>query len=92
MEINNKINELIIAYKDRLCRIGYELIEHILITYSNANIIIENKTKESPEEEVVNDLLQIITVFGARVNGLRSYTKSITNKKHKKTLENTRKH
>ena len=77
MAIKNEIGELVIAYKDRLCRIGYELIEDILLTHSNAKIIVENKIDESPEEEVVNNLLQIITVFSARVNDLRSYKKTI---------------
>ena len=79
--IKGKLHNLVIAYKDRLCRIGYELIENILTTYSQTNIIIENNIDSSPEEEVVNDLLQIITVFSARVNGLRSYSKSIRNDK-----------
>ena len=37
--------------------------------------------EKSPEEEVVNDLIEIITVFSSRVYGLRSYKESlITNK------------
>jgi predicted site-specific integrase-resolvase len=74
-----KLENLAIAYKDRLCRIGYDLIEHILKEYSNTNIIIENDVKSSPEEDVVNDLVQIITVFGARIHGLRSYSRKIKN-------------
>ena len=38
--INNNINEIVIAYKDRLCRFGYELIEDIIKKYSNGKIII----------------------------------------------------
>ena len=37
--INNKIEEVIIVYKDRLCRYGYELIEDIIKKYSNGKII-----------------------------------------------------
>lgn len=75
--IDGELGKLAIAYKDRLCRIGYEMVEFILEEYSNTEIIIENNKEESPEEEVVSDLLQIITVFSARVNGLRSYKKQI---------------
>lgn len=77
--INGEIDNLVIAYKDRLCRIGYDLIEYIIKTYSNGKIIIENDIKSSPEEEIVNDLLQIITVFSARVNGLRNYKNIMKN-------------
>ena len=55
------------------------MIEFIINTFSNGKIIIENEISSSPEEEIVKDLLQIITVFSARVNGLRSYTKLIKN-------------
>ena len=79
MAVNNELEELVIAYKDRLCRIGYDLIEYIIIEFSNGKIIIENEETLSPEEEVVKDLLQIITVFSARVNGLRSYKTIMSN-------------
>lgn len=77
LAVNNKIDKLVVAYKDRLCRIGYDMIEFIIQEYSNGEIIIENDVTFSPEEEVVKDLLQILTVFSARVNGLRSYKKII---------------
>jgi putative resolvase len=68
-----KLKVLVVAYKDRLCRFGFDLFEHILQTQSNATIMVLNDSNTSPEEEVVQDLLQIITVFSARVNGLRKY-------------------
>jgi len=71
--IKNELEELTIAYKDRLCRIGYELIEKILVEYSNTNIIIEKDEIKSPEEELTNDLIEIITVFSSKLYGIRSY-------------------
>ena len=70
--IKNELEELAIAYKDRLCRIGYELIENILKEYSNTNIIIENDEIKSPEEELTTDLIEIITVFNSKLYGIRS--------------------
>ena len=40
MAISGEVEELVIAYKDRLARIGYELIENIIIIYSKGKIII----------------------------------------------------
>ena len=71
--INNVLEELVIAYKDRLCRISYELIEYILLKHSKTNIKILNDDKGSPEKEVTDDLIQIITVFSSRLYGMRSY-------------------
>jgi putative resolvase len=73
--INNKLESLVIAYKDRLCRIAYELIETILKEYSNCDIIIENEEDKSPEEELIDDMLQIVTIFSSRLYGIRSYKK-----------------
>ena len=71
--IKNNLEELVIAYKDRLCRIGYDLIEYILKEYSNTKIIIEKDEDKSPEKELTEDLLEIITVFSSRLYGMRSY-------------------
>ena len=71
--IKNSLEELVIAYKDRLCRIGYELIEYLLKEYSNTKIIIEKDEDKSPEKELTDDLLEIITVFSSRLYGMRSY-------------------
>lgn len=75
--INGKINELVIVFKDRLCRFGFELIEHLIYKYSKGKIIIINneKSKKDPEKELIYDILQIMNVFVARVNGLRKYKK-----------------
>lgn len=77
--IKNELESLVISYKDRLCRIAYDLIENILNEYSNCNIIIENEEDKSPEEELVDDMLQIVTVFSSRLYGIRSYKKFLNN-------------
>jgi len=71
--IKNNLEELVIAYKDRLCRIGYDLIEYILKEYSNTKIIIEKEEEKSPEKELTDDLIEIITVFSSKLHGMRSY-------------------
>lgn len=74
LAINNEVEELVIAYKDRLARFGYELIEIILKEYSNASIKIINKTEEkTKEEELTEDIISIMNVYVAKINGLRKY-------------------
>lgn len=77
MGIEGKIEELVVMHKDRLTRFGFELIEHIIKKYSEGKIIIvEKKDKEEePEEEMVKDVLQIMNVFVAKMNGKRKYNK-----------------
>lgn len=72
--ISGKIEELVIVYKDRLTRFGFELIEDLIQEYSNGKIIILHKNKDlEPEEELVKDMLQIMNIFTAKMNGLRKY-------------------
>jgi putative resolvase len=71
--INGELEVLVVSYKDRLCRIAFDLISNILDKYSKTNIIIENDDNKSSEEELVDDMLEIITVFSSRLYGMRSY-------------------
>lgn len=76
MAIMGKINEVVIVHRDRLCRFGYELIEDIITKYSNGKIITINESKnKEPKEELVEDVLQIMNIFVAKINGLRKYKK-----------------
>jgi predicted site-specific integrase-resolvase len=78
LAISGKINKLVVAYKDRLTRFGYELIEDLIKDYSDGNIIIEDskEIKKEPKEEIVEDVLQILNVYTSKMNGLRKYSKN----------------
>ena len=77
LAIKGKVNKLVIAHKDRLVRFGFELIEDLIKEYSNGEIIIMDKKDEikKPEEELVTDVLHIMNVYVAKMNGLRRYKK-----------------
>ena len=72
-----ELQEVVVTYKDRLCRFGFELFEYILETQSNAKIMVLCHNSSSKESELATDLLSIITVFSARMHGLRKYKKQI---------------
>ena len=79
--IRGEVEEVIIAYKDRLTRFGYEMIEWIISKYSNGKIIIENKEEEeTPQQEIVRDIMSIMNVYVAKINCLRKYKKIIKHK------------
>jgi putative resolvase len=72
--IKGELGELVIAYKDRLCRFGYDTVEYIIKKYSKGKIIILNKSEEkTPTDELTKDVLSIMNVYVAKVNGLRKY-------------------
>ena len=74
---NGSISKIIISYKDRFVRFGFDWFEYFLKSRYNVDIeIVENKLT-TPEEEVVEDLITIIHVFSSRVYGLRKYEKKL---------------
>jgi predicted site-specific integrase-resolvase len=73
--IEGKINELV-GYRDKLTRFGFELIEELIQKYSKSKIVILNKKEIiEPEEELVKDVMAILNVYVAKMNGLRKYNK-----------------
>lgn len=76
--IKGEIDEVVITYKDRLARIGYEIIEYLIKNYSNGKISIINKEEEeTPTEELTKDIVSIMNVYVSKINGLRRYKTSI---------------
>lgn len=92
LAIEGRINELVVAYKDRLTRIGFELIDDLIKDYSNGKIIIINKKDNlEPEEELAYDVLQMMNIFVAKMNGLRKYRKNEDKKTNDKLPNNKKK-
>ena len=73
--ITGTVAEVVVAYKDRLCRFGFELFENLCKHFSTTITIINNNNDKSSTQELAEDLLSIITVFTARFYGQRTYTR-----------------
>lgn len=69
--MDKKVSKIVVLYKDRLVRFGYELIKNIC-DKNNVSIEIIDHNEKSEQEEVVEDLVQIITVFSCKLQGKRS--------------------
>ena len=69
----NQVERLVITHKDRLLRFGAELL-FTLCEIFGTEVIIINRTEDSTfEEDLAQDVLEIITVFSARLYGSRSH-------------------
>ena len=74
--LRGDVSELVVAYKDRLCRFGYDLVEW-LITKNGGRILVLDNPSVSPYTELTKDLLSILHVFSCRLHGLRKYGRQI---------------
>lgn len=66
-----EVSKVVILYKDRLIRFGFDLIEYICRLHGTEIEIVDN-TEKSKEQELVDDLIQIITVYANKIFGSRS--------------------
>ena len=74
----NKVENLIIYYKDRLVRFGYELFEELSKKYNFKILIIDSsESNKSKEKEFADDLISIIHYFSMKLYGSRSYKQKV---------------
>ena len=71
--LKKQIKRLVITHKDRLLRFGAELVFALCERQGIEIIIIHQGEQPSFEEELAKDVLEIITVFSARLYGSRSH-------------------
>ena len=82
--IDDKVGRLVITHKDRLLRFGAELV-FAICEAREVEVVVINKGEDATfEEDLAKDVLEIITLFSARLYGARS-------KKNKKMLEEMQK-
>lgn len=82
--LNSEISRLVLTHKDRLLRFGAELVFSLCEARGIEVILVNKGSEPSFEEELASDVLEIITVFSARLYGSRS-------RKNKKLIENLEK-
>ena len=80
MILERKLKRLVLTTKDRLLRFGSELVFSLCEIQGIEIVIIHQGEQPSFEEELASDVLEIITVFSARLYGSRS-------KKNRKLME-----
>ena len=78
--MTRQMKRLVLTHKDRLLRFGAELIFTLCELQGIEIVIIHQGEQPSFEEELAQDVLEIITVFSARLYGSRSH-------KHKKMMD-----
>lgn len=74
--IAGEVSMIVVAYRDRLARFGFELIEWLAAKHG-CEIVVANAESLSPQQELGEGLLAIVGVFSYRLYGLRRYEKQL---------------
>jgi excisionase family DNA binding protein len=70
--VSGRVGRLVITHKDRLLRFGAELVFSICEAKRVEVVLVNQGDNASFEEDLAKDVLEIITVFSARLYGSRS--------------------
>lgn len=70
---HKEVERVVINYQDRLIRFGFEIIEQLCLINDVDIEVINYSEDKNYEEELVEDVLSVITVFSARLYGSRSH-------------------
>ncbi|HSS97697.1 MAG TPA: hypothetical protein VLK33_11740, partial [Terriglobales bacterium] len=68
---------IVVAHRDRLARFGFELIEWLVERNGGQILVLSKSAHASPSDELVQDLLAVLSVFATRMSGLRKYRDEI---------------
>ena len=74
-----QVAEVVVTFSDRLTRFGLSYLRSLFSGYGVTLTVLHPDDEQTPEQELVEDLLAIIASFAGRVYGLRS-------RKHKAVL------
>jgi predicted site-specific integrase-resolvase len=81
----HEVDIIVVEYNDRLARFGYKYLEAHAESIGVEIESVEKNEKADNNEEMINDIISIITSFSARIYGARG------GKKVKETLETLKK-
>jgi len=84
MIISKKVSVILVAYKDRLTRFGYKILEKLASGYGVRIEVVNGEEPKDFYQELVEDLITIISNFAGKLYGKRSH-------KYRKVIDGARK-
>ena len=89
--VNNKIDVVVITYKDRLTRFGFEYLDYFFKQYGVKIEVVYGEEPKDAYQELIEDLLAIVTSFAGKLYGMRGHKKKKLVEEFKKLLEEVEK-
>ena len=73
MILSGNVKKVVLTHKDRLLRFGSEIIFYLCSFFNTEVEIIEEEKNLTDNERLAHDVVEIITVFSARIYGKRAH-------------------
>jgi len=85
--VNRQVDVVVVAYRDRLTRFGFEYLEYFFEQYGVRIEVVYGEEPRDARQELVEDLIAIVSLFAGKLYGLRSNKKKQLVEGFKKLLE-----
>jgi predicted site-specific integrase-resolvase len=85
--VNRQVDVVVVTYRDRLTRFGFEYLEYFLNQYGVRVEVVFGEEPKDAYQELVEDLIDIVASFAGELYGLRSRKKKRLVEGFKKLLE-----
>jgi len=73
--LNGKVDVVVISYKDRLTRFGFRYLEAFFNSHEVRIEVVFGEEPKDLRQELIEDLIAIVTSFAGRLYGMRSHKK-----------------
>ena len=73
--VNKQADVVVITYKDRLTRLGFEYLKYFFRQYGARIEAVYGEEPKDAYQELIEDLLAIVTSFAGKLYGMRSHKK-----------------
>jgi len=89
--VNRQVDVVVVTYRDRLTRFGFEYLEHFFNQYGVRIEVVLGEEPKDTYQELVEDLIEIVASFTGKLYGMRSHKKKKLVEGFKKLLEEVEK-
>jgi len=89
--VNRQVDVVVVTYKDRLTRFGFEYLEYFFNQYGVRMEVVYGEEPKDAYQELVEDLIAVVTSFAGKLYGMRSRRKKNLVEGFKKLLEEVEK-
>jgi putative resolvase len=68
---SGRVRTVVVSFKDRLTRFGFEYLRRYFASHGASIVVARQPATRSMQDELVEDLIAIVTSFSGRVHGMR---------------------
>jgi predicted site-specific integrase-resolvase len=88
---SRQVDVVVVTYRDRLTRFGFEYLEYFFKQYGVRIETVFGEELKNAYQELVEDLIEIVTSFAGKLYGMRSHRKKRLVEGFKKLVEEVEK-